>query len=53
MRVIVKKPAAAAQAALMRPTALGSYATVFEEMNALQHFEAFTSLNGRVSMACR
>lgn len=28
------------------PTALGSYATVFEEMNALQHFEAFCSLNG-------
>ena len=23
------------------PTALGSYATVFEEMNALQHFEGF------------
>lgn len=28
------------------PTALGSYATVFEEMNALQHLEAFCSLNG-------
>ncbi|VUS26347.1 Dihydroorotase [Klebsiella pasteurii] len=28
------------------PTALGSYAKVFEEMNALQHFEAFCSLNG-------
>ena len=28
------------------PTALGSYATVFEEMNALDHFEAFCSLNG-------
>ena len=28
------------------PTALASYATVFEEMNALQHFEAFCSLNG-------
>lgn len=28
------------------PTALSSYATVFEEMNALQHFEAFCSLNG-------
>lgn len=28
------------------PTALGSYATVFEEMNALQHFEAFCSVNG-------
>ena len=27
------------------PTALGSYATVFEEMNAL-HFEAFCSVNG-------
>lgn len=35
------------------PTALGSYATVFEEMNALQHFEAFCSLNGPASMACR
>ncbi|HHU2747842.1 TPA: dihydroorotase, partial [Escherichia coli] len=23
-----------------------SYATVFEEMNALQHFEAFCSVNG-------
>lgn len=31
---------------LNAPTALGSYATVFEEMNALQHFEAFCSLNG-------
>lgn len=28
------------------PTALASYATVFEEMNALHHFEAFCSLNG-------
>ncbi|QMB01310.1 dihydroorotase [Escherichia fergusonii] len=28
------------------PTALGSYATVFEEMNALQYLEAFCSLNG-------
>ncbi|MBY1055242.1 dihydroorotase [Citrobacter europaeus] len=28
------------------PTALGSYATVFEEMNALAYFEAFSSLNG-------
>ncbi|MEH4014939.1 dihydroorotase [Escherichia fergusonii] len=28
------------------PTALGSYATVFEELNALQHLEAFCSLNG-------
>lgn len=28
------------------PTALASYATVFEEMNALQHFEGFCSLNG-------
>ncbi|VEB60857.1 Dihydroorotase [Salmonella enterica subsp. enterica] len=28
------------------PSALGSYATVFEEMNALAHFEAFCSLNG-------
>ena len=28
------------------PTALASYATVFEEMNALQHFESFCSLNG-------
>ena len=28
------------------PSALGAYATVFEEMNALQHFEAFCSLNG-------
>jgi dihydroorotase len=28
------------------PSALGAYATVFEELNALQHFEAFTSLNG-------
>ena len=28
------------------PTALASYATVFEEMNALEHFEAFCSLNG-------
>lgn len=28
------------------PTALASYATVFEEMGALQHFEAFCSLNG-------
>ena len=35
------------------PTALGSYATVFEEMNALQHFEAFCSLNGRASTVCR
>lgn len=28
------------------PTAPASYATVFEEMNALAHFEAFCSLNG-------
>ncbi|CBG87893.1 dihydroorotase [Citrobacter rodentium] len=28
------------------PTALASYASVFEEMNALAHFEAFCSLNG-------
>ncbi|WP_312318832.1 dihydroorotase [Atlantibacter hermannii] len=28
------------------PSALGAYATVFEEMNALAHFEAFCSLNG-------
>ncbi|WP_312382354.1 dihydroorotase [Atlantibacter subterraneus] len=28
------------------PSALGAYATVFEEMNALQHFEGFCSLNG-------
>ncbi|ASV54960.1 Dihydroorotase [Lelliottia jeotgali] len=28
------------------PTALASYATVFEEMGALEHFEAFCSLNG-------
>ena len=28
------------------PTALASYATVFEEMDALQHLEAFCSLNG-------
>lgn len=28
------------------PTALASYATVFEEMDALEHFEAFCSLNG-------
>ncbi|WP_276643097.1 dihydroorotase [Siccibacter turicensis] len=28
------------------PTALGAYATVFEEMNALEHLEAFCSLNG-------
>ncbi|MTH46569.1 dihydroorotase [Intestinirhabdus alba] len=28
------------------PTALACYATVFEEMNALAHFEAFCSLNG-------
>ena len=28
------------------PTALASYATVFEEMNALAHLEAFCSLNG-------
>ncbi|UNH28319.1 dihydroorotase [Moellerella wisconsensis] len=28
------------------PTALAAYATVFEEMNALNHFEAFCSLNG-------
>ncbi len=28
------------------PSALGAYATVFEEMNALAHFEAFASLNG-------
>ena len=28
------------------PTALAVYATVFEEENALQHLEAFTSLNG-------
>ncbi|QKJ86746.1 Dihydroorotase [Paramixta manurensis] len=28
------------------PTALPAYATVFEEMNALQHFEAFCSENG-------
>ncbi len=26
---------------LQRPNRAGSYATVFEEMNALQHFEAF------------
>lgn len=28
------------------PLAIPAYATVFEELNALQHFEAFTSLNG-------
>jgi len=28
------------------PTALASYATVFDEMNALDHLEAFCSLNG-------
>jgi dihydroorotase len=28
------------------PLALSAYATVFEEMNALQNFEAFCSLNG-------
>ncbi|WP_253383989.1 dihydroorotase [unidentified bacterial endosymbiont] len=28
------------------PTALASYATVFEEMNALDHFDAFCSVNG-------
>lgn len=28
------------------PLALSAYATVFEEMNALQHFEAFCSENG-------
>ncbi|AJJ10947.1 dihydroorotase, homodimeric type [Yersinia rohdei] len=28
------------------PAALAAYATVFEEMNALQHLEAFCSLNG-------
>ncbi len=28
------------------PSALAIYATVFEEMNAMQHFEAFCSLNG-------
>jgi dihydroorotase len=28
------------------PSALAAYATVFEEMNALEHFEAFCSLNG-------
>ena len=28
------------------PTALAAYATVFEELNALEHFEAFCSLNG-------
>ncbi|ARZ01401.1 dihydroorotase [Yersinia ruckeri] len=28
------------------PSALPSYATVFEELNALQHLEAFCSLNG-------
>lgn len=28
------------------PSALAIYATVFEEMNAIQHFEAFCSLNG-------
>lgn len=28
------------------PLALSAYATVFEEMNALQHLEAFCSLNG-------
>ncbi|AIN18824.1 dihydroorotase, homodimeric type [Yersinia rochesterensis] len=28
------------------PSALSAYATVFEEMNALEHLEAFCSLNG-------
>lgn len=28
------------------PTALAAYATVFEELDALDHFEAFCSLNG-------
>ncbi|MBJ3815503.1 dihydroorotase [Shimwellia pseudoproteus] len=28
------------------PTALGAYATVFEEMDALKHLEGFTSVNG-------
>ncbi len=46
MHVIAKRAPAAARAASTPPTALGSYATVFEEMNALQHFEAFCSVNG-------
>jgi dihydroorotase (EC 3.5.2.3) len=28
------------------PTSLPAYATVFEELNALEHFEAFCSENG-------
>ena len=28
------------------PTALAAYASVFKELNALSHFEAFCSLNG-------
>ncbi len=31
------------------PTALAAYATVFEELGALAHFEAFCSLNGYLS----
>ena len=32
--------------AALTPRPPASYATVFEEMNALDHFEAFCSLNG-------
>ncbi len=34
------------------PAALPAYASVFEELNALQHLEAFCALNGPRFMAC-
>lgn len=46
MHVIAKRAAGGCAGCFNAPTALGSYATVFEEMNALQHFEAFCSVNG-------
>ncbi len=46
MHVIAKRAALRLRGLFNAPTALGSYATVFEEMNALQHFEAFCSVNG-------
>ena len=41
-----KEPSCGCAGCFNAPTALASYATVFEQMNALEHFEGFCSLNG-------
>ena len=49
---LVKESSCGCAGCFNAPTALGSYATVFEEMNALQHFEAFCSVNGPQFYGC-